>query len=149
MDHKDKARLTRILVEGNKSIWENWAEDISRRHEVTEVKPARRSLVMVKVRDSVSQQPFYIGEALISECAVKVDGVAGFGAVMGDCPEHARSLAVIDATFNACLPEVEEWLPVLAEQEKLIEKRQRQDYAAVAKTKVDFSTMEDYDGKGR
>ena len=40
--------------------------------------PAVASM-MIRAEDSVEGQPFYLGEALVTECELNVDGQAGFG----------------------------------------------------------------------
>ncbi len=143
----DKHRLSRLLVEGDRSIAAAWADAIASCHDVAVERPPHKSLVMARARDSVRQQPFYVGEILVTECTVKVDGVIGFGMIMGDEPDMAWRLAVIDAACNAHLPEVEEWLPRLLAEERVIAARQQGEYTKAARTRVNFETVEDYIGK--
>src|SRR5579871_6066112 len=58
--------------------------------------PAVVSL-MIKAEDSVESQPFYLGEALVTECELQVDGQLGFGLCLGDEPVRSYCIAFIDA----------------------------------------------------
>ncbi len=98
---------------------------------------------MVRAEDSVEGQPFYLGEALITECELNVDGQAGFGLCVGDEPVRSYCMAFLDALLllsDARLPRVEGFL---SEQAALIEARIRAEYDHVQRTKVDFKLMEE------
>jgi phosphonate C-P lyase system protein PhnG len=56
----------------------------------------RAGLVMVTVRDPFGTS-FHLGEALVSEAEVELDGHTGHGAVCGDEPEQALLLAAVAA----------------------------------------------------
>jgi len=56
----------------------------------------RAGLVMVTVRDPFGT-PFHLGEVLVSEAEVQLDGGTGYGAVCGDEPEQALLLAAVAA----------------------------------------------------
>ncbi|MFS8579188.1 MAG: phosphonate C-P lyase system protein PhnG, partial [Novibacillus thermophilus] len=62
-----KARLTKILVEGNRDLLKKMAQQVEKRVEVKVEQPPRKGLVMLKARDSISMQPFYLGEGLVTE----------------------------------------------------------------------------------
>ena len=67
---------------------------------------------------------------------------------MGERPDNAYQLAIVDAAFNAELPETAGWVPILEEEEQRIRQRQQKESALVAQSKVNFDTMEDYHAKG-
>jgi phosphonate C-P lyase system protein PhnG len=56
----------------------------------------RAGLVMVTVRDPFGT-PFHLGEVLVSEAEVDLDGCTGYGMVCGDEPEQALLLAAAAA----------------------------------------------------
>lgn len=142
-----KWQIARILIEGDRSLLQRLCEQIERKYSMETVKPPERSLVMTKANDSVSQKPFYLGEVLVTECTVSIQGVYGFGVLMGEDAERAYQLAVVDAAFQAKLPETGAWEPELLAEEKRIAVRQRTVYSQSAKTKVNFDTMEEYNAK--
>ncbi|MCA1011963.1 phosphonate C-P lyase system protein PhnG [Halobacillus halophilus] len=140
-----KKRLTRILVEGRDELAESMAEEIEKNHAIYLDKQPQKSLVMLKNKDSVSNQPFYAGEVLVTECGVSIDDKKGIGVIMGERPEKAYHLAVIDAALNVRLKETESWGARLLEEEEAIHKRHQGEAVRAARTKVNFDTMEDYD----
>ena len=75
---------------------------------------------MLKARDSISMQPFYLGEGLVTECSVSIQGKFGFGAIMGEDPERSYQIAVVDAGFYDRLPLVDSWIPELEREERNI-----------------------------
>lgn len=141
----NRAERTKIMVEGDPNWLKQMAEQIESRYRVEMVKRPEKSLVMTKVRDSVSQQPFYVGEVLITECTVSIAGHYGFGALMGEQFERAYQLAVVDAAWNAGLPETNTWLERFKQEEKEILRRHKQELMRVMRTKVQFDTAGEYD----
>lgn len=104
---------------------------------------------MIRAQDSVEGQPFYLGEALITECEVTVDGQAGFGLCLGDEPVRSYCMAVVDALLllsdgrllsDDRLSRVKVFL---AEQEVLIAGRRQREQEHIQRTKVDFKLMEE------
>jgi alpha-D-ribose 1-methylphosphonate 5-triphosphate synthase subunit PhnG len=97
---------------------------------------------MVRAEDSVEGQPFYLGEALITECELNIDGQAGFGLCLGDEPVRSYCMAFLDALMllsDSRLSRVESFL---SEQSALIEGRIRAEHELIQRTKVDFKLME-------
>ena len=58
--------------------------------------PPRTGLVMLTVRDPFDT-PFHLGEVLVSEAEVCLDGHTGYAAVCGDEPEQALLVAAVAA----------------------------------------------------
>ena len=100
-------------------------------------------MTMVQAEDSIDFQPFYLGEVLITECQVSVNGQLGYGYCMGDAPQRAYSIAIIDAIMHTeCHPKQSD-VHVFIEIEKAkLLKQQLEEYNQVLKTKVDFKIME-------
>ncbi|MBP1992164.1 phosphonate C-P lyase system protein PhnG [Paenibacillus eucommiae] len=151
-----KSRLTHILVEGAPDLLEKLALQVEQKYQVTLVREPERSLVMNKARDSVSGNPFYMGEILITECTVSVESVEsvelvgsvyGFGAIMGEEPERAYQLAVVDCAYNAKLPETLEWETLLIAEELQIDDKKRLEHSRLMMSKVNFDTMGDQNVK--
>jgi alpha-D-ribose 1-methylphosphonate 5-triphosphate synthase subunit PhnG len=142
-----KSQVSRILIEGNPDLLQRFCEQIEQGYEIIELKPPAKSLVMTKANDSVSQKPFYLGEVLVTECTISIDGVYGFGVLMGEYAERAYQLAVVDGAFHARLPETQFWYAELLEEEKQIMARHRLEYSLAMRTKVNFDTMEEYNAK--
>lgn len=139
-----KKRLTRILVEGNSEFLKKLAGQVEANYHVRVERQPKTGLVMLKTRDSVSMQPFYMGEMLVSECTVSIQDVLGVGVIKGEELERSYQLAVVDAAFNANIPLIEDWISKLEQKEKNIQERHHKEQAMVATSKVHFDTMEDY-----
>lgn len=139
----ERKTRTRILVEGDPTLREGLAKEIDDRYPVVTVQDPTDGLVMVRMRESARKSLFYIGEVFATEAKVQVRGTIGLGIIAGDQPEAARQLAVIDAAFNASLPETLVWTErLLGEDERLTARRARDEHA-VAATRVNFSSMDD------
>lgn len=142
-----KSQITRTLIEGDPALLRKLCAEIEERYTVAVVAAPGKSLVMSKAKDSVSQQPFYIGEIMVTECIVDIQGTHGFGILIGEHAEKAYELAVVDAAMNAALPETKGWISALRAEEERIASRLRQERERVMKTKVNFDTMEEAYGK--
>jgi alpha-D-ribose 1-methylphosphonate 5-triphosphate synthase subunit PhnG len=107
------------------------------------VRPPAIAAMMIRAEDSVEGQPFYLGEALVTECELNVDGQAGFGLCLGDEPVRSYCIAFIDALLLLA----DDRLPVihafLATQERLIKEKLQQEHEYIQRTKVDFKLMEE------
>ncbi len=97
---------------------------------------------MVKARESAKNGLFYIGELLVTEAKVQIEGRIGIGIVAGDEPQAARELAVIDAACNAALEESLGWDAILLKEESMIARREAAEAARVARTRVAFESMD-------
>jgi alpha-D-ribose 1-methylphosphonate 5-triphosphate synthase subunit PhnG len=142
-----KSRLTKILVEGRPEFLTKWAEAIEEITDVNIVRSPSTGLVMLKTRDSVSKQPFYMGEVLVTECTVSIDHQVGIGIIMGEDPKRSYQIAVVDAALNAAIPITSQLLTELDKEEEYIQQRISEEAARIATTKVHFDTMEDYNAK--
>lgn len=137
-----RARRTRILIQGSLELRELLCAQVESSREPFEIEKPNEGLVMLKLRESAKGEAFYIGEFLITETKVQIEGVIGIGMAPGFEPELARQLAVIDAACNASLPETEAWEPLLVEEERRIEARAAADAARLRRTLVSFESMD-------
>lgn len=143
-----KVEFTKILIEGRPTLLEKMTQLIESKHDVIIEKKPDKSLIMVKSRDSVSQQPFYLGEMLVTECTVSINEVMGLGVLKGEEPEKSYQLAVVDAAWNAGELHLNEWLDEIEEEKEHIQQKYQIEFAQAKKTKVNFDTMEDYNDRG-
>ncbi|BFH60648.1 phosphonate C-P lyase system protein PhnG [Paenibacillus azoreducens] len=144
-----RRRRTEILIEGSREIASAMAQEISDRYEVRLIEEPNQGLVMAKVRETAEQSLFYIGEVLVSECKVQVEGCMGLGIVKGLHNDLAYQLAVIDAAYQAGLRETLAWEPLLGSEEAKLRARREKAFGQIAKTKVDFETMDTVKGGER
>lgn len=102
-------------------------------------KEPAKTLAMVKLRDPVKQGTFYIGEVIVCEAAVEINGVKGMAVVMGDDTDKVLNMAIIDAVVNLGVFRDEEKLLMLEKEQNL---RIMQENAMILKTTVSFESMD-------
>ncbi|TBL70523.1 phosphonate C-P lyase system protein PhnG [Paenibacillus thalictri] len=142
-----RSQITRILIEGDRQLLKRLCALVEETAEPVVVKAPEKSLVMSKARDSVSGQPFYLGEILVTECTVALGETHGFGLLIGEDAQSAYELAVVDAAFHAGLPVTANWTSLLEQEEQRIAKRRAEEQERIMKTRVHFDTMEESYGK--
>ncbi|MDD9150024.1 phosphonate C-P lyase system protein PhnG [Sporolactobacillus sp. CQH2019] len=140
----NKRRLSKILVNCDMALLKKLSGQAEALEKIRIERAPQTSLVMMKTRDSVSMQPFYMGEVLVTECAVSVRNTFGIGVVIGEQPERAYRIAVIDAALNAGLPAVKDWSPVLEAAEKRMTGQRKLEHARASASKVNFDTMGEF-----
>lgn len=96
MNRKER---TRILVEGSRKVLSRMACEAEQLYAVAMVREPTEELVMLKVREGAQCSLFYLGEALMTSCAVRIGGAHGYGMVLGEDRKKARDLAIVDAVY--------------------------------------------------
>lgn len=134
--------LREILAEGSLMVWMRLAEEIAKKHDIQILQAPETCTVMLQATDSVGLTPFCLGEVLITEAAVSLDGVTGYGFVLEDEPEKAVCVAVIDAALQAGVAEENYIRVIIGAEELRIMERRKQETGLVAATKVNFAIME-------
>lgn len=137
---------TRALVEGDPALARAIVCEVERdgsQGAVAVLDEPREELVMVQVRETAQGGLFYLGEALMTSCRMRVGSSVGLGLVLGGDRCRAYELAVVDAAFagEAGAPRAERWDGRLRQELAHIEEREAAEARRVATTKVDFSTM--------
>lgn len=100
-------------------------------------------MTMVRAEDSLEHQRFCLGEALTTECEVSVDGEPGYGVCLGDEPQRAYCIAVIDALLYGPDPVSAELQDFLAAQTEAVRLKDAEEFNLVLRTQVDFRLMEE------
>ena len=135
----EKRRLFRILAKAEEKVVEQYANEIKNGHEVVIIKKPEKSLAMIKMREPVKESLFYLGEVMITEAVVELEGKKGIAVMMGDAYERVLAMAVIDAAINADVFTHMEELLVLEKEQREQEEKEN---AMFMKTKVDFHSMD-------
>ncbi|MDQ0206973.1 phosphonate C-P lyase system protein PhnG [Alkalicoccobacillus murimartini] len=133
---------TKILVESGPALAAQLADEVIAGYSVVEMVAPRQGLTMVKMRETAKKSLFFIGEALITEAMVEIDGHVGMGMIVGMDEERARHLAIIDAAYQAELPETKQWTNWLLAAQDELNAKQAKEHAQLMKTKVSFDTMD-------
>jgi alpha-D-ribose 1-methylphosphonate 5-triphosphate synthase subunit PhnG len=137
-----RARRTRILVEGSGELLSRLAAQVEGAHVVTDIEAPGEAMVMIEARESARLARFYLGEVLVTEAKVEVEGTMGLGLLAGMDGGRARELAIVDAAYAAGLLECAAWEAELLGEEAKIEAARSEEAARVAKTRVAFESME-------
>ena len=134
--------LREILAEGSFQVWLTLAEEIAQKHDIQVLRAPETCTVMLQATDSVGQTPFYLGEVLITEAAVAIGTVTGYGFALEDEPERAIYNAVIDAALAADVAESDYIRKTIAAEKEQILLRRQKEASLVAATRVNFAIME-------
>lgn len=140
-ENMKKRRLSYILAHSDIKKLELEVEKIEKIFNVTLLKAPELGLAMVKVRDGVYKESFYIGELLITECSVHLDGTLGMGIVQGDDERRAYCMGVIDAAFNSDKVCKKELIKQIEIWESEIKDIYIEEQSMVEGSKVKFNTM--------
>jgi alpha-D-ribose 1-methylphosphonate 5-triphosphate synthase subunit PhnG len=131
-----------ILCECPLVTLEAFVEGLESSYEVQIAKYPSICTTMIRAEDSVEGQLFYLGEALMTESVLLVNGQEGHGLCLGDEPVRSYCIAFMDALLQLAddrLPFVHRFLE---EQDILIREQLRLEYNLIQRTKVDFKLME-------
>jgi phosphonate C-P lyase system protein PhnG len=90
-----------IIAEAHTDALREIADLIVNRMEVRVLKPPVPGMVMVRHSDPLENTLFLLGEAFVTECEVEVEGLLGYGCVLGSGEERALCGALVDAVLGA------------------------------------------------
>ena len=135
----EKKRLFRILSRAERSDVIRLGQELQQQYSVTIVKKPEKSLTMIRMREPVKKSLFYLGEAIITEAVVTLEGTVGTAVTMDDDFEKTLYMAVIDAAENRGVFAHND---LLLEWEQAQQRRIAQENAMFQKTKVDFHSMD-------
>ena len=99
---------TRALVEGDPALARAIVCEVERdgsQGAVAVLDEPREELVMVQARETAQGSLFFLGEALMTSCRVRVGDAVGLGLVLGSDRCRAYELAVVDAVFSGASAE--------------------------------------------
>lgn len=131
-----------IMAEGDLDRLLELAQMVADRQPVKIMLSPEACTAMLQAVDSVGDTPFFLGEVLMTEAAVEINGVAGYGFALEDEPRRALAIAIVDAALAAGVAETAAVRQVLAAEEASLRERERREAGLVAATKVNFAIME-------
>ena len=131
-----------ILCECELQQLEDFVVMLEETMEVKLVKEPAICMTMVQAEDSVEFQPFYLGEALTTECELLVNGTRGIGICLGDEPVRAYCIAFMDAYTQLKDVDMQVVVDFLNQQSEIIEHNAKVENDLILRTKVDFKLME-------
>lgn len=108
---------------------------------LTVVKPPKTGLVVMQVREPVAEERFLLGEVLVTECTVDLDGALGWSMREGDDRVAALAGAVLDAVASGAHPAASE---VEALCQRVVTRRDAAriaEWTEIAPTVVEFEDL--------
>jgi alpha-D-ribose 1-methylphosphonate 5-triphosphate synthase subunit PhnG len=135
----DKKTLFRIMAKADSGIIATLAGAIQKDHEILIIKEPNKTLTMIKMREPVKSSLFYLGEVIVTEAIVELDGQKGMAVAMGDDFEKTLNMAIIDAAVSKGVFTGE---ATLAELEREQTEKEQKENALHLKTMVNFSSMD-------
>ncbi len=111
-------------------------------YEPSLVKAPGICLTMIRAEDSVEKQEFYLGEALTTDCEVAINGHIGYGICLGDEPDRAYCMAVVEAALSQNDAQTTLIQDFMTAQATIIRQQEEREFAHIMRTKVDFKLME-------
>ena len=138
-------RFSKIIEKCPAERVKELARPIVEQHQVTVIRKPAKTLVMVRMRETVAKADFYLGEMLAVEALVELEGQRGFALQMGDDTEKALAAAVVDAVCQTELPERQAVEQALAEQGRALQEAEERARARHAGTRVHFETLDEFD----
>ena len=135
----EKKRLFKIMSKADAGDIAVIAKDLKDKHSVVVIKAPNKTLAMIKMREPVKKSLFYIGEVMVTEIILELDGIKGMAVTMGDDFDKVYDMAVIDAACNSGIFEREQELLLLEAEQKEVEMKEN---AMYMKTMVNFNSMD-------
>lgn len=143
----DTKQRTRILSEIPLAELRPWLAQIERIATIQVVKSPKIGLLMMRATESVEQAIFNVGEVLVADCTVMIDGQLGYGVMIEHDLERVRALAVFDAVFHTTHSQwddlkrqIEAWL---LENEHRQHESWCREFAKIERSLVKFDLLEE------
>ena len=143
MNALEKRRLTKILAKADRLDVALLSAEIQKSYRPVVVKEPGKTLAMIKMLEPVRQSLFYIGEVIVCEAVVEIDGVQGISVMMGDDEDKTLDMAIIDAAVNKGVFTGMDTLMAIEKQQNDLIMREN---ALHLKTMVNFESMDEAQG---
>jgi len=138
----NKERLMKILHKVNCEIICQLAHIIlDTNPEIRIIKPPQLGLIMMRARETVENQPFNLGEVLVTECTVALGETTGWGCCLGNDPDRAYHLAVVDLALNLGIDPGGKIEATLMAEEKRVTQEKKAEFVNIARSKVQFEIL--------
>lgn len=131
-----------VLAECPLESLQDFVSGLETRHHIEMLREPGICLTMVRAEDSLEKQPFYLGEALTSECEVSVDGHIGHGLCLGEEPVRVYCLAVCDALLHGDGEPHAALRDFINREHASLAHRETEEFNHTLRSQVDFKLME-------
>ena len=139
-----KRRLTRILAKADSRELAALSADIQKTHQPIIVKGPEKTLAMIKLREPVNQSLFYLGETIVHEAVVEIEGTQGIAVLMCSGRESDATktldMAIIDAAINK---------GILTDMDTLLELERQQNDQVMRENALHLKTMVNFESMDR
>ena len=135
-------RFSKIIEKCPAERVKELARPIVEQHQVAVIRKPAKTLVMVRMRETVAKAEFYLGELLAAEAMAELEGTKGFSLLMGDDLDKAFSAAVLDALRRSGLPQWEAVRLALEQEEKRQQQEERREICRHNASRVQFNTLD-------
>jgi alpha-D-ribose 1-methylphosphonate 5-triphosphate synthase subunit PhnG len=132
-----------VLVECELSALVALVEDLEQRYEFSIARQPGICLTMVQAQDSIELQQFYLGEAITTECEVIHNQAIGYGLCLGEQPQRAYCIAVVDALEMAYQHLPPDVVAFVDHHRSLLTQQQEEEHGALMKSRVDFKLFDE------
>jgi len=140
----DRSRWMALLSQADPAGLEEAWREVTPPPDYRWLRPVETGLVMLRGRAGGTGQPFNLGEMTVTRAAVMLEAPragVGFGYVVGRAPRHAELAALFDALLQDDAIRAGPLARLLTAIEETGNDRRGRRAAAVAATRVDFTTM--------
>lgn len=137
----EKKRLSRILGKCDREVLQQLAEPLMQKYSVKILRKPAKTMVMIRMKETVAKADFYMGELLACEAMVEIEGQKGFALMAGDDLDRVLYAAVVDGILKTDESCCEEIYRVLEEEERKILEREQLEIKMHRATQVKFETM--------
>lgn len=130
--------LSQIIAEGEISQLKTIAELIVDTLPCKVITQPAPGMVMIKHVDPLEKDPFYLGEAFVTQCEVEIEGNLGYSCVLGNDSERALYGAIIDSVLGNSQIVSAKIIPLLKSEEENILARLTFENKKISQTRVNF-----------
>lgn len=138
----ERKRLSRILAKSSVETLKSIAEPVMKEMPITVLRKPAKTMVMVRMKETVAKADYYIGELLACEAMVEISGTKGFALLAGDDMDKVLYAAVIDAALKLGNPYKEDITKILLHQENQINVKMQEEIRLHQATQVKFETLD-------
>jgi len=135
-----RAEIFEIIAISDKTVICKLAREVLEDTEL-EILREQTGMIMARARDSVEGIIFNLGEVLVTETEVKLNGRTGYCMVLGMDPGKALAGAILDAAVQSDHHLRDKIVEVLSRERNKAEEKRSRLWEAIRCSRVDFEVM--------
>lgn len=142
MEKIEQKRLSRIVGKCQAKSLAGLVQPLMQEYQVKILRKPAKTMVMIRMKETVAKADFYLGELLACEAMVEVNGQKGFALQAGDDLDKVLYAAVLDAVLKSEIPSRDGLISKLLELEKEIQEKEQKEIRMHQATRVKFETLD-------